>query len=408
MCGVAVVVGLSRQQGMALSERMAGSMTHRGPDSSADIFCPWAESEPDGVGVALSHRRLAILDKSPAGNQPMSDSDGRFVISYNGEIYNHLELRGQYLKDQRFRSTSDTETILELWKKLGPSALQIIRGIFAFVLVDNLNQEVHVVRDRLGIKPLYWAQIPGTPGLAIASELRAIINAGFLPRKFSHDAVESFLAHGSVIGPLTIHRDVVEILPASHWILRSNGRPSSRTFYWQWPSVDSRLTDEEAIERCRSLLFSAVSENLLADVPVGIFLSGGMDSSAVGVLASRAAGSQIIGTMTLDFQFPGFSEAAAARQAAEVIRSNHCSVPIDENYFADQFGPALDAWDQPSKDGLNTYLVSTVAKSLGLTVVLSGLGGDEVFCGYKCLRGCRALIACGERQRLSRSRSESN
>jgi asparagine synthase (glutamine-hydrolysing) len=363
-----------------LVARMSEAVAHRGPDGSG----LWQSS---GQEVVFGHRRLAILDLSEAGAQPMVDGATGCAVTFNGEIYNFLEIRRD-LEDlgETFHSSSDTEVILKAYDRWGLDTVQRFRGIFALALWDPRARAVHLVRDPMGVKPLYWTTIhDGATGEEVtlfASEVRALLASGAVPRRLEPAAVASYLWHGFVVGPDTIVEGVHLLPAASILTIEGNvdGRQNSHTVrrYWRMPSSAGRRS---TVADLREELVSTVKMQLISDVPLGVFLSGGVDSSAVAALASEAA-PEAVHTFTIGFELAAYDEMPYARQVADAIRSRHTSVVLTEQSFQERLPAAFTAIDQPTFDGINTFFVSGAARSAGMTVALAGTGGDEVFGGY--------------------------
>jgi asparagine synthase (glutamine-hydrolysing) len=378
---------------VALVERMTRAVQHRGPDGSG----LWVSS---GGEVAFGHRRLAILDLTEAGAQPMVDADSGCAITFNGEIYNFPEIRQELeALGEEFRSSSDTEVVLKAYRRWGVDVVKRLRGIFAFGLWDPRSRVVHLVRDPMGIKPLYWAAIrddaAGGSAVLFASEVRALLASGAVARRLDPVAVASFLWHGFVVGPTTIVEGVQLLPPATILTLDvgPDGRgPSSRRArsYWHLPPSGGGAATADHLQ---DELARTVRMQLISDVPLGVFLSGGIDSSAVAALASEVAPGAVH-TFTIGFDVAAYDESRYALQVAEAIGSRHTRVVLTEQAFQEQLPDALAAIDQPTFDGINTYFVSRAARQGGMTVALAGTGGDELFAGYPTFvdlpRGLRA------------------
>ncbi len=389
MCGIA---GVIRREGSTAEDRaavarMTTAQIHRGPD--ADGFYE------DGHAV-LGHRRLSIIDLSDAARQPMSNEDGTVWVTYNGEIYNHRDLRTELAsRGHDFRSQSDTEVILHGYEEWGiDRLLEKLRGMFAFGLYDS-RRGLILARDRLGIKPLYYSVQEKTGLLIFASEVKALLRSGCLPREHDRDAVAGFLLAGSVPAPMTTVKGV-HCLPAGHYLLWQHGSVTVRK-YWD---LEYGLKDTNGNGKdVRALLEDSVSRHLVSDVPLGVFLSGGVDSAALVAFAHRAlaSGAQLM-TLTVAFDEEEFSEARQAREIAGHFHTRHSEIRVTRKDFIEELPAILKAMDQPTNDGVNTYFVSRAAREAGLTVVLSGLGGDEVFWGYRHYRwlagGARWLVRC--------------
>jgi asparagine synthase (glutamine-hydrolysing) len=374
MCGIAGVArftGRTLPQDAVAVRRMLDVQAHRGPDG-------------DGLqqvgGAVLGHRRLAIIDLSDAAAEPMSNEDGSVWLTYNGEIDNFAELRAELLSlGHRFRSRNDGEVLVhgyETWDVAG--LLGRLRGMFAFALYDAGRGRLLLARDRLGIKPLYYAVASDGGSLAFASEVRALRRSGVVPPDEDPDAMVGFLALGSVPAPRTMFRGVRCLRPGHFLIAGPSGIREER--YWTLPAIQDGGR-EAGSDGLRVDLRDTVARHLVSDVPLGLFLSGGVDSAALASLASRDPDLSLH-TLTVTFDEPDFSEEAGARRAAQAYRTEHHEVLVTSTDFARELPTFLDAIDQPTNDGLNTYFVARAARRAGLTVVLSGVGGDEVFWGY--------------------------
>jgi asparagine synthase (glutamine-hydrolysing) len=403
MCGIAGAVreiGTQSQGPLPRSDRITALVhaisdaeRHRGPDGSG----LW---ESDGQEVVFGHRRLAIIDLSAAGAQPMIDGDSRCAVTFNGEIYNFHEIRRDLeALGQTFRTSSDTEVILKAYNHWGIEAVARFRGIFAFALWDPRARCVHLVRDPLGIKPLYWTTLrdscTGEEVILFGSEVRALLRSGAVSRRLSPAAVASYLWHGFVIGPGTIVEGV-ELLPAGSILTIASGAgPNARTLraYWGLPSSARRRT---TVEDLRDELLRTVKMQLVSDVPLGVFLSGGVDSSAVATLVSDVAPGAVH-TFTIGFDVAAYDESRFARQVAGAIASRHTNVILTEQTFLEQLPAAFSAIDQPTFDGINTYFVSRAAREAGMTVALAGTGGDELFGGYPSYVDIPRVLRAGRR-----------
>lgn len=374
MCGIAGILGEPGQAprwGSPLSA-MRTALSHRGPDDQGS----W--SAPSGA-AAFAHTRLAILDLSPAGHQPMSIADGRFTITFNGEILNFRELRRSL--EQRgvtFQSRSDTEVILRAYEADGPACVAQLRGMFAFAIWDERERTCLVARDRFGIKPFYYYS--SGQQLVFASEVRALVASGLVPREFDGEGVYGYFRSGTVPEPRTLLRDV-RCLPAGHYALWRGGAVTT-TRYWDLRFSTQAMGEAEAVERTRAALVDSVDHHFISDAPVGVFLSGGIDSTALVALAA-AGGRRDLRTFCLTFPGSAADEGPIARRTAAHFGTQHEEWAIDGELGKQLFAECLKAADQPSIDGLNTFAVSKFARGNGVKVVLSGLGGDELFGGYK-------------------------
>lgn len=345
-------------------------MAHRGPDAEGIYF--------DGP-LALGHLRLSIVDLSEASNQPFADHTGRYRISFNGEIYNFREVK-KLLPDYPYTTTGDTEVLLAAYIKWGPACLQYLKGMFAFAIWDTARKELFIARDRLGVKPLYYYR--NEQYFVFASEIRGLIASGLVPKKISRTAIREFLSYQSIGFPLAVIEDVQQ-LDAGCFLHVINNEVTIKK-YWsvtdQHPSFD--FGDQQKTEQhIRQLLRNAVQQRLISDVPIGAFLSGGIDSSAVVGLMAEVSTTPP-NTFTIGFNEKDFDESEYAATVARKFNTNHSRVLLQPSVFLDELTNALDAMDTPSGDGVNTYVVSKAIKQHGLTVALSGVGGDELFAGY--------------------------
>jgi len=365
---------------------MTAAMRHRGPDEEGFLA-----GDARAPGLALGMRRLSIIDLA-GGHQPAWNETKDVAVIFNGELYNYRDLRERLsLCGHRFATQSDTEILVHAWEEWGEDALTELRGMFAFALLDLRERYatapiLFLARDPLGIKPLYYTQT--AEGFAFASEVRALLASGAVPKRLSQDAVTAYLLFGSVSEPVTLLEGVFSLPPGHRMLLHVPERrrvPRARPWWDAAASPAARDTGRPrdlpaAAKKLRPLLEDAVSAHLIADVPVGLFLSSGLDSGAIAALASRARGG--IQSFTLTFPGTRFDEAELARLAAKRFKTRHKEVPLSGEAVLARLDEALGALDQPTMDGINTYFVSWAARQVGLKVALSGLGGDELFAGY--------------------------
>ncbi len=373
MCGIAGAIGELDPEVIASVGRMRDAQAHRGPDQVGS----WSSTER-GRGACFGHRRLSILALSEAGRQPMLDPSG-CVIVFNGEVYNVRELAAELEGEgARLASSSDTEVVLAAYARWGEGAIARMRGMFALAIYDPRDETVLFARDRLGIKPLYLAEAGGV--LLFASEVRALLASERIERRLDPRALEGFLWHGFVPGPRTIAAGI-SLLPAGTTMrVGLDGRAREPRRYWQLPRVAAR-DGERAVRELGETLAEAVKLRLIADVPLGVFLSGGVDSSVVAALAQRASSSPVR-TFNIRFAEAEWDESAHARRVADALGTDHREVTLSEAGFAEHLDEALASIDQPTFDAINTYFVSRAVKEAGLTVALAGTGGDELFGGY--------------------------
>ena len=381
MCGIFGFVGQREYAESVDLDRAIRSLDHRGPDDRG-IYRSVSRTDPD-LACAFAHTRLAIQDLSPAGHQPMTTEDGRYTVNFNGEIYNFSSLRSELERSgQRFASRCDTEVVLKGFAAWGEKCVVRFRGIFAFAIWDHQESRLFIARDHLGVKPLYYSQT--SKALLFASEVRTLLGTGSVERRMSPEGLSSYLSYGSVQDPLTILENVYSLMPG-HYAFYENGLLSIQRYWHVSTEVDSSLTFEGAVERVRPVLQEAVALQMVADVPLGIFLSGGVDSSALVALAS-ASSSSPIHTFTVTFDEPAFNEERYASEVARVFGSDHHQVRLPGSRVVREFDRFIGALDQPSADGVNTYFVAEAAREAGLAVALSGSGGDELFAGYDHFR----------------------
>ena len=383
MCGIAGFLDFSRAQGApALAttvNAMANVLTYRGPDEGD----AWVDA---AAGVALGHRRLAIVDLSPAGHQPMASADERFVIAYNGEIYNARDVAAE-LGDRSWRGHSDTEVLIEACAAWGVErATRRFIGMFAFALWDRAERKLYLVRDRLGIKPLYYGHLSSS--FLFASELKAMRpHPAFAPR-VSPEAVAAYLRLGYVPAPLSIFEGISK-LPPGHILTIDADGGEKLSCYWnvrekaiEGQAALDRRGDQDIIDDVANLLADSVKRRMISDVPFGAFLSGGIDSPVV-VSLMQAQSSQPVKTFTIGFEDARFNEAARAAAIAKHLGTDHTELIVSPEETRGVIPLLPDMFDEPFADysQIPTYLVSKMARSK-VTVSLSGDGGDEVFGGY--------------------------
>ena len=390
MCGIAGALSSHGVHGIV--QRMSGAIAHRGPDDEGFAELTGTHGATRGV---FANRRLAILDLSMAGHQPMWSADGRFCLSYNGEIYNFRELRDELSREGvKFESTGDTEVVLEGWIRWGSRVLPKLRGMFVLSLWDRDAERCYLARDAFGIKPLYITEARGS--VLFASEIRAVLTSGLVPRQISPAALRTYLAFGSVAEPLTIIESI-EAVPAGCFMtidcrrdMPTVGEAERFADVFSPPGNERERDSASPTRRLREALRDSVAHHLLSDVPIALFLSGGLDSSTVVGVASEVSGTKL-DTFTITFDVADYSEAEPARAVAEKFGTNHHEIPLTGKDLLDSLPGAFAAMDQPSLDGLNTYAVSRAVRENGIKVVLSGLGGDELFGGYPSFK--RAALA---------------
>jgi asparagine synthase (glutamine-hydrolysing) len=435
MCGIAGIITAEtgRLNPQSVAELMQGAVMHRGPDDRG-LFIS------DDGRCALAHTRLSILDLSSAGHQPMGlgqqeawsrehgakgkgqrakgkEQSERYWITYNGEIYNYRglrreqgagsreqgisdcelrisDLKNSYSVNSDWQSNSDTEVILRSYARWGRECVNHLRGMFAFAIWDEQEQELFLARDPFGIKPLYYYQTNHC--FLFASEIRALLASGLVSRKLNREGVASYLEFGSVQDPSTIIDGVKSLLPGHCLIVKLEDRRLKTELFRYSGNLLKETGDgvpasrPEAVIQLRQILEDSVRQHLVSDVPLGAFLSGGIDSSAVVALMSRVAHEKPK-TFSVIFNENEFSEATHARHVAETFRTDHREILLQESDLLELLPAALAAMDQPTMDGINTFVVSRAVKEAGITAALSGLGGDELFAGYPSFRRAEQL-----------------
>jgi len=382
MCGIAGAIGLIDPRIQEAVRAMSAAQVHRGPDDSGFYV---SNGQP---GVCFGFRRLAILDLSTEGHQPMVDPERGHAIVFNGEIYNYVELRRELeARGRTFRSTSDTEVLLAAYGEWGEGVLAKLRGMFAFAIHDPAQGTVLIARDRLGIKPLYYAEVTRPEGALVlfASELRALLASGLVRRDLEPRGLASYLWNGFVVGPTTLVRKVSLLGPGQALLLRPGEPVPAPRRYWVLDAEAAPKPVEESVAALEATLLEATRQHLASDVPLGVFLSGGIDSSAVAALATRA-NTREIATFHVGFEESAFDESEYARSVARALGTRHIELRLTQERFRDGLEAALASLDQPTFDAINTYFVSRLVREAGFTVALAGTGGDELFGGYRSFR----------------------
>jgi asparagine synthase (glutamine-hydrolysing) len=382
MCGIA---GFWSQKTLAedpveLLSRMANKLAHRGPDDAGVFY-------ESGAGLGLAFRRLSIIDLSAAGHQPMASASGRYTIIFNGEVYNYEEIRSE-LGSQAWRGHSDTEVMLVAIERWGlKAAVQRFVGMFAFALWDSQERRLHLVRDRLGIKPLYYGHVDGA--FVFASELKAVKAFPGFQAAIDLDSLAAYMRCAYVPAPFSIYRGIYQLLPGHILTLAAADGSSGLDAYWSAADVARRGvkdpvqgSEDEIIAQLHATLADAVRLRMIADVPLGAFLSGGIDSSAV-VALMQSQSSRPIKTFTIGFHEDVYNEATHARKIARHLGTDHTELFVTPQDALDVVPLLPSMYDEPFADSsqIPTHLVSKLARR-HVTVALSGDGGDELFCGY--------------------------
>lgn len=399
ICGFATSAPVEARR----AKDMLAAMRHRGPDEGGFAYVGASdevELVPDDptstldatTRLALGNRRLRVVDLSPAGRQPMTAAEGRYWIAYNGEVYNFRELRATLeSKGHSFATRTDTEVILALYAHMGPAMVRELNGMFAFAIWDRATGTLFCARDHLGIKPFYYADLP-EGGIVFASETRSLLASGLVEPRLDVDGLEGYLTFGSVQEPQTLFEGVRSLPPGSTLTLRArtdgSWEPPVIEEYWDAATFARAPGDGKA--DLLPLLRDAVASQLVSDVPLGAFLSGGIDSSALASLAASVQRGELR-TVTLAFDDPALDESKRAEAIARSVGASHTTVAISADEALRSLSAALDDIDLPTQDGINTWFVSRAARAAGLTVALAGVGGDELFAGYSTFRRTRAL-----------------
>jgi asparagine synthase (glutamine-hydrolysing) len=395
MCGIAGVISWDEVEVRSALPAMVQSQAHRGPDDQGETYTRFG-----GAYLGLGHRRLSILDLSPLGHEPMVHPSSGDQLVFNGEIYNFQSLRKELeLQGAQFQSHCDAEVLLEALVKWGAGCIPKLQGMFAFAFFDVHHRRLLLARDSIGIKPLYYAETADGK-FVFASEVRSILASGLVSRELDVGGIAGLLAYGAVQHPSTLFREIKSLLPG---VVQTIYAPESRSGeplrtetrrYWQLPSPGPPVDKESAVTCVREILDDSVRDHLVSDVPVGVFLSSGLDSTIVAGIAVRH--SSHIRSLSVGFSDqPDLSELDLARETARLFGLDHTEISVTG---ADALA-ATEVWlhslDLPSMDGLNVFLISRAVHAQGITVALSGQGGDELFGGYPSFRDVarmRALI----------------
>ena len=388
MCGICGVIGIQRSElAEEITRRMMGALEHRGPDEDGILVASSA---------ALGMRRLSIIDL-PGGHQPVFNETGNVAVVFNGEIYNFPQLRKTLeARGHAFRTHSDTEVIVHAYEEWGENCLRELRGMFAIAIWDARSSgasgeaargaRIFLARDRMGIKPLYYAVADGA--FLFSSEVRSLLASGWFQPRLSPDSLEAFLTFGSLVEPCTLVEGVFSIPPGHCLSFSADAPPVKPSPKPYWVYTDAVRHQEgpapknlrEAAKLLRPLLEETVRDHLIADVPLGVFLSSGLDSTSLVALGSRFQSD--LHTFTVIFPEQRFSESKISRETAKHFKTRHQEVLLTPDMLVAQIEDAVKSLDQPTMDGLNTYFVSRAARQGGLKVALSGLGSDEIFGGY--------------------------
>ncbi len=370
MCGINGIFKFSGiNYAQSVIQKMNDEMAHRGPDAD-QIFC--------NDFVHFGHRRLSIIDTGERSNQPFVSNDGRYVLTFNGEIYNFKKLK-ESLPDYNFVTDSDTELIIAAYAKWGKNCIKYFNGMFAFAIWDNEEKALFIARDRMGIKPLYYYL--DNEQIVFSSSVKSILSSGIIERRLEPNSVVDYLRFQTVHAPYTIVKNIFSLMPGEYMFL--NEEKQEIKSYWS-PVENYQVVkpDRNAIlGNIKDKLSESVERRLMSDVPFGAFLSGGIDSSIIVALMAKRH-QQKIDTFSVVFDEDEFSEARFAQKIADQYNTNHHEINLSADEFKGLIPEGLKFLDHPSGDGLNTFVVSRKTKEAGITMALSGLGGDELFGGY--------------------------
>jgi asparagine synthase (glutamine-hydrolysing) len=385
MCGINGFASrkYSGEEKTAVIRRMNAALAHRGPDNEG----VWHDHL-----VCLGHRRLSIIDLSAESNQPFFSNDRRYVIVYNGELYNYKELKLELQRAAQgstdvpyfFKTASDTEVVMAAYLRWGNKCLDYFNGMYAFAIYDTQENKLTLGRDRIGVKPLYYYY--GDEGLIFSSEVRAILRSGIKKFTLNKEVIGEYAMYQTVFAPNTIIKGIKLLMPG-HLAEYENGEATVTAYYSvaKISASSKEMSYQQVCHKVNELLTHSVQQRLVADVPFGAFLSGGIDSSAIVGLMSKVS-SEKVQTFNISFDESEFSESKYAQLIAKKFNTSHHEIKLTPNDFLKQLPEALSAIDHPSGDGPNTYIVSKATKNAGITMALSGIGGDELFAGYDVFR----------------------
>jgi asparagine synthase (glutamine-hydrolysing) len=383
MCGISGILGFSDSFPVSekLVRHMSDTLVHRGPDAEGAIYRP-AER------VALGHRRLSIVDLSQAGRQPMSNEDGTLWITYNGEVYNHAALRSELqAKGHTYRSNTDTESILHLYEEEGPRCVERLEGMFAFAIWDARRRELFLARDRVGVKPLYYARLAG--GLLFASEIKALIAHPAFTAELDEQALFHYLTFAFAPAPMTLFEGVRKLAPAERGTVEQDGKFHSDIYWTPFNGAVAQevaqMSEHEMEQRVLELLRQSVDKRMMSDVPFGVFLSGGLDSSTNVALMSELTSEPVRTFSTAPKGHPKYDELEPARLVARRFKTDHHEIVLDERDLQAFLPELLDKQDEPLSDWtcIPQHFVSQLARDNHTPVVQVGEGADELFHGYK-------------------------
>ncbi len=372
MCGIAGIFQFRKGNNHhdAL-HRMIHCQAHRGPDGQG------AYEEPSD-GIYLGHLRLSIIDLSAQASQPMKDADDRYMLIFNGEIYNYQEIRSG-ISDYPFKTQSDSEVILASYRKWGKDCVKYFNGIFGLAIWDKKEKSLFISRDQLGIKPVYFALDPDK--IVFASEIRALLSSGLLPKKINQSALYDYLTYQSTLGSDTLIENIIRLEPG-HSLFIKNGKMEKFQYWDLLAERKFEFENQESVQRqVKEKVLGAVRRQMVSDVPIAAFLSGGIDSSIM-VACMALQSDQPVNTFTLAFDEQQYDESEHAEVIAKKYKTNHHKINLASNDILEQIPNIIYQMDNPSGDGINSYIVSAAIRNAGMKVAISGLGGDELFAGY--------------------------
>ncbi|MEK9150360.1 MAG: asparagine synthase (glutamine-hydrolyzing), partial [Candidatus Desantisbacteria bacterium] len=384
MCGICGYVSFSSSLGMNDLKKMIPSMNsslfHRGPDDEGEFY-----QQDNGVTVGLGHRRLSIIDLSPLGHQPMPNKGKWLWIAFNGEIYNYKQIKEE-AKDYPFLGNSDTEAILSLYEREAEGFVEGLDGMFSLALWDKKERRLILARDPMGKKPLYYAVLDKT--LVFASEIKALLHCPLINRELDSSSLAKYLFYGYIPAPNSIFKQIKKLKAGHILIFDKNGAKTRQYWTPKFSSCKEKVSEDDLISEFRDLLTEAVKKRLVSDVPLGVFLSGGIDSSTIALVMSQLTSP--IKTFSIGFTIKGYDELMFARKVAKLIGSDHYDEILDVSKLLEVIPKIPDVADEPLADAslIPTYLLSQITRKK-VTVALGGDGGDELFAGYPTYPGDR-------------------
>ena len=370
MCGIAGIVSKNNIIDKSQIQLMTEKMTHRGPDATGY----WYSNT-----ISLGHKRLSIIDLDKKSNQPFVSQDERFVLVYNGEIYNYINIKNKLKHKYNFRTKSDTEVLLYAYIEWREKCLNFLNGMFAFAIWDRQTNNLFLARDRLGIKPLYYYN--DNNYFIFSSEISSILEHKSIDKKVNKDVLTEYVQFQTVRPPLTLVKNIYQLMPGEY--VRVISGKIIKNKYWSiFEKKDSVINDELVIKKeIRKLFYESIKLRTVSDVPLGVFLSGGIDSSVI-VSAMNDLDIKNVKSLTISFNESDFDESNYAKKIAKKFSLQHEIIKVSPDYILENFENILFSFDNPSGDGINSYVISKFTRENGIKVALSGLGGDEFFCGY--------------------------